>query len=451
VLAVLAVGLTVGLLATACKPYPFPGPTTQGENVAVLVVDDFGLGPRTGDPAQLTADNDCPVATNDVGSGGAGDGPPPPPYHHGELVYSVLKEELSNPVHNLASTGRTQFLPAVASSPSPAATGGPTPAPHSVETGTSWTRPGTSGIVRLQAVNIDHYTTYDTIKEVLSAISNLENGNDPDHASFTRFVLNLSFVDIPCDVRRWLAHGDADLLSAYQALVTDPTLLASLAWQGYYDPKSGMFNQTKIAPNGGSVSAAVFTNPNLSGLLSATAFAFYSVVASGQQKARDQVSQDPAQNLLEDLPPGPEGTRPIIIPVGAAGNGAWYRPPLMYSHPLVRKVVDFPFAPALWPMVVSVSANKDGVAGTLAAYSNWGEVREDGTGPAIAPGSHGTSFAAPRVSAEEAMYLFNGGLSPCGHSSPALKYADPDKGPWNNLDPSAWDGVCSGFTGIEGR
>src|SRR5437588_7960717 len=95
-LAVLVVGgaLTGGTLnhaATAAK-VPTGGPTPG--NVAVLVVDDFGLGK---DPeAKPGSKNDnCTVGANDVGSNGAGDDLPPSMYAHGELVYRVLRDELT--------------------------------------------------------------------------------------------------------------------------------------------------------------------------------------------------------------------------------------------------------------------------------------------------------------------------------------------------------------------
>src|SRR2546427_11946790 len=71
--------------ATASTTRPTPG------NVAVLVVDDFGLGK---DPESTlgTKDDNCTVGANDVGSNGAGDDLPPSKYAHGELVYRVLKD-----------------------------------------------------------------------------------------------------------------------------------------------------------------------------------------------------------------------------------------------------------------------------------------------------------------------------------------------------------------------
>src|SRR2546423_1735889 len=73
--------------APAAAAGPAPG------NVAVLVVDDFGLG---ADPQAKpgTKDTNCTFSTNDVGSNGAGDDLPPSIPPHGELVYQVLKDGL---------------------------------------------------------------------------------------------------------------------------------------------------------------------------------------------------------------------------------------------------------------------------------------------------------------------------------------------------------------------
>ena len=82
-----------GLGHAATVPMASPAGRTPG-NVAVLVVDDFGSG-RDPQTKTGTKDDTCTVGTTDVGSNGAGDDLPPSMYAHGELVYRVLKDELT--------------------------------------------------------------------------------------------------------------------------------------------------------------------------------------------------------------------------------------------------------------------------------------------------------------------------------------------------------------------
>jgi hypothetical protein len=108
----------------------------------------------------------------------------------------------------------------------------------------------------------------------------------------------------------------------------------------------------------------------------------------------------------------------VIILVGAAGNSGY----------------NFPFAPALWEQVVSVSASD--TAGNKASYSNTGEVMMPGTT------SHvdvvGTSFASPRLALYEAEYLLANpgqGIECQGNAgilaSPPLGYI-PEAGNWES-------------------
>jgi hypothetical protein len=138
-----------------------------------------------------------------------------------------------------------------------------------------------------------------------------------------------------------------------------------------------------------------------------------------------------------------------VISVGAAGNFRGY---------------GYPLAPALWPTVVSVSADYQEVDGGCFQgvplvgprnpdlFSNPGEVQM--------PGDHdtecsvaGTSFAAPRLSFQAARHLLQGGDVSCegegGETTPPLAYADPyaeQPGPWEDygLDAAA-DTFCWDF------
>ena len=113
-----------------------------------------------------------------------------------------------------------------------------------------------------------------------------------------------------------------------------------------------------------------------------------------------------------------------MIPVAAAGNGVWLPDGNKAQLP-------FPTAPGIWNSVVSTSAT-DLAETTLAKYSNNGEVMMSRDNPY---GGVGTSFAAPHLSALEALYLLNNGAVTCDDHVPALGYADSDDGvdTWNNL------------------
>jgi hypothetical protein len=98
--------------------------------------------------------------------------------------------------------------------------------------------------------------------------------------------------------------------------------------------------------------------------------------------------------------------------------------------------LDFAFAPAYYPSVVSVSAAFSslpvGVGAGVALTSNAGEVMMDGVYGHDGVFDVGTSFAAPRLSVEAAFYLIRSGETTCtgvaGQSSPPLAHLG-----WDNL------------------
>jgi len=116
--------------------------------------------------------------------------------------------------------------------------------------------------------------------------------------------------------------------------------------------------------------------------------------------------------------------------------------------------LDFPFAPAMWNSVVSVSALPlEDADGNRAWYSNSGEVTFDGRWTHTATGMvlEGTSFAAPRLSHQEALYLLTGGPVQCVTPAhvPPLGYTNIDAGifTWQNLPlTTAVTSYCQAFT-----
>jgi hypothetical protein len=423
------------LILTGCTKTAGPIKTDFG-NVAILVVDDFGFGKRQGAAIGSEKTDTCAAATNDVGSGGAGDDPPPPPYSHGEMVYSVLKNELTafSALSPGSSTTEQQTTAGVV---------------RNVEKSMEWTYPATGKTVtlRLEALHVDAYTTADVIAGIKSRITALKNQSG---TSFQRFVLNLSFVVLPCNMGLWVNGGDQALLSTYATMVgSDPEL-----------------QKLRDAMNSGqTLTQAVLTNNEFATFRQFTISAFYNTVVTNSDKTTAVYSVYTDQSWIDfmtfaNLRGATPGTSSItVIPVGAAGNGAWYSP----EGKPTRKQLNFPYAPGLWDGVVSVSANASTSAGPSpsptaspsgspgrADYSNSGEVMLDGLGPAFAPGSRGTSFAAPRLSAKEAIWLLKTGLAECNGNRPPLGYVslgDPQfvsnltfGSVWKDLDANAWSG-----------
>jgi hypothetical protein len=423
----------------AAAVVPVPVIPTPG-NVAVLVVDDFGLG-RNPQAKPGTRNDNCAVGTNDVGSNGAGDDLPASGYGHGELVYRVLRDELT------ADLGSAP----VAATTVPNPGGGPP-----IEATTDWSYPikGKPYAVRLVAVHTDAYRTDDILDGIRDRIAALREQR------FNRIVLNLSFVVMPCDVVAWLANPDLDsLVATYDVMIQqDSTGALKAGLAGYVT--GGALDPGKV--RAGGFTETVLRDDTLAPLRPYLAGAFYKEVDvvqfSGEKRPLSTVYQDPAwQSFRTQLvQPGAAGAPLKVIPVGAAGNGVKYvdpriEDPVQAHDPanLIRVGLPFPFAPALWDFVVSAGADADP---QVTARLNSGEVKLDGTGPALVPGSFGTSFAAPRLSALEARYLAQTGNVVCG-GLPPLGYVttvgSPGNiavnSPWKNRGEADWPGICGSF------
>jgi hypothetical protein len=432
--------LRIALLAMAmvgalsgCGESSFSGGTSPPNpgNVAVLVVDDFGFG-KSGAVGGM--DENCVVATNDVGSGGAGEDLPPSDYSHGELVYSVLKDELSR--LNPGATPTATTTPRPSSSISP------------VDTSTDWTykMDGKPYTVRLVAVHADKYRTEDVIAGISARMTSLHGGVG-DGIKFDRFVLNLSFVVIPCNVPMWLDEvGLQGLLDSYKYLINkDQTLKNAL--NSY---ASGAIVDTGVARSD-AFNAAVLRDDQLAQLRPFLVGAFYQQVERKGLHFKEnpdlvRVHEDRHWSVFFSAPLGeshPDNAGIKVIPVGAAGNGVRYYD----GTQELRRGLKFPFAPGLWDFVVSASADSDHTPSRL----NSGEVKLAGTGPSTVQGSFGTSFAAPRLSALEAIYLLKTGLAQCAADQPPLGYVNAAVGAtangvtWDNLGSGDWPAKCPDF------
>jgi hypothetical protein len=290
----------------------------------------------------------------------------------------------------------------------------------------AWTYHGHQ--ILLVGVNTGHYDT-NTISSNLSALITLLHTN----LSISRFVLNMSFSIVPCDLASWYnTHFQSDqdvttmLTSYYNYLAGNPAVdglkkeLDSLVGNGASVMVSTLIanpNLAQIDPVRAQIRDIVLTN------LYYRYYGQFDGLKAGQSPSTDalgQLANDPMKKLLDSLTNKPAYQ---VIPVAAAGNGVWLPGGTKAQLP-------FPTAPGIWNSVVSTSATD--ITGTaLAPYSNNGEVmmsrdnRYDGLG---------TSFAAPHLSALEALYLLNDGTVSCDNHVPALGYADIDAGvdTWRN-------------------
>jgi hypothetical protein len=424
---------------------PAPAATTVGAsahpaagNVAILDIDDYDVAPAVALP--VTATENCAVddltddAANVVGSTGAGPGLPTGT-SHGAAVFAQLQ----------ASLGRTSL----AHDPHAVPLASDGAALPYVRQSDGWTYGGSR--VVLLGVDTDAYTTHDVVDRLDQLVGSMRR------AGFTRFVVNLSFIVVPCDIGPWLDAGKvggATLLQTYQDLIAaDPDLagfaaaLARLAG----GPLSGSaLTRTLLTENDLAevtrrirVSAfyGLFADVNVHDLVKASALP--PTTPFGWPAAMSQISADPAWTRFVS---GHGDIR--FIAIGAAGNGVARHG----ASGLEGVRLGFPFAPAIWNDVVSVSAGtasgsdpEDATAPT--AYTNAGEVLRIGattigTGRVI-----GTSFAAPRLSALEALYLLGGGSGECQGNRPPLGYAElPARPDWENLPLAAAEArYCTDF------
>jgi len=436
-LALLLAGCAVLTGCTGPKPPPNPSPTP--DNVAILVVDDFGLGKdhSAADSLPVFKDENCTVGATDVGSNGAGQGSPPSGHSHGELVYQALKEKMTQliPGGHVTTTATTPRPPS-----SPAALG-------PIETSTEWTyhhaTTNKDYRVRLVAVHASKFSTKDVLAGISGAIQEQQ-------ASVSRFVVNLSFVVIPCDVIRWLKDSDHinGLLATYSKMLeNDPELRERLEYYNYLTT-AGAWDMSKLTA--GDFTMTVLRDDILAPLRQGLVDAFYRAIDLrdfSQDKKLDMVYSDPHWQVFLNQWVRSPGSSAKVILVGAAGNG------VEYGDPPVRMGLPFPFAPALWDFVVSASG--DGPS-SFTDKLNSGEVKLAYAGPTLAPESLGTSFAAPRLSALEALYLMETGRVVCDGNSPPLGYinaaivasAIPSKqppSPWQNLGTADWPAKCNDF------
>jgi hypothetical protein len=300
-----------------------------------------------------------------------------------------------------------------------------------------------AGYIILVAVDTEGFSTETIAPRIERTVSLF---NDPDETSLLAqewdikgeikprgFVLNMSFAIVPCDPGTDKATDQ--LYNDYRSYIDSEPELESLRKElaSLVDPTTGLFlDQAKAresllyGPTFGPfrMYEAYVKNPDFS------------------ESVKDGFSgEDPLFKLLQDYKDGLRltGEGGFVISVGAAGN----------SH------FNFPFAPALWDSVVSVSSlGTDDV--NKAAYSNSGEVAMDGVFALDAikidqVPIEGTTFAVSKLSLLAARYLLTEGKVPCDNIAPPLAYAQtltdkPNDERWLNLSlKNATLKYCSDF------
>lgn len=238
----------------------------------------------------------------------------------------------------------------------------------------------------------------------------------------TKFVVNMSFVLIPCDPDSVLKDNLENLKKQYS--IEGNNIVQELKAK-YYEDATIREAVNSISPLSNLRSRLKNLGYSDTVIDDATYQAFIVYLLYDPKLRRDWQYTNFYNTLKEYFYRGWQ-----VVYVGAAGN---------FED-------QFSYAPASWDFVVSVSSQASpqeqnpqtpvpnaAVAGlSLAEYSNWGEVQMDGVfggDSNFASNILGTSFAAPKFSYRIARYLIDGGVSPCTNSEPALGYLTT-KDPW---------------------
>ena len=428
-----AVALVV--LASGCSP---PGEGTGTANlppsdvVAILVIDDFDA-PASEKTFDAHPEEDCVVTSMGAqvaGGHGAIEGDAPMNTSHGHLVFTEIQQELKNAGLARVAQGDTWW--------------------HSrgdYGAGQSWSREvdiwraGTDGEpdILLVGVDTDQYLARDISShiETLTNMMTMPAAPAPTPTSsperVVRFVLNMSFQVVPCEFLKGSVEvgREALRLAHYLEITSQVSGLNELQadLNGFVGATEAELKE-KLGPFGQKITDYISKPDN-------------DVASSLTNSAR--AKKDPLLQFLGRA--NAEGNK-RVIPVAAAGNG------LGSTH----ERLPFPFAPAIWDSIVSVSAESPLSPGTsklTADYSNDGEITQSGElkylDPATGPWTLiGTSFAAPRLAVKEAFYLLNGEPVTCvgkPDSIPPLGYNGPPGTPytWLNLTPQHAEGYCAQF------
>jgi hypothetical protein len=286
-----------------------------------------------------------------------------------------------------------------------------------------------SGNIVLTAVDTDGYNT-DVIGSRIQESVQLLN----QRYSITRFVINMSFVVVPCDS----VTAPVDYLKildepAYQnlkqtldAAITNGEDLVDVMVrhpdfpafrQEVLNQRRAQFEQTLeqcygrpnlprgVGPTGAAAQAAPTAAPTSAGAQPVPGAILGTQACQNLLRGNDPLAQRLTQLNGSQL----NGGTAQIIAIASSGN----------------RGDDFSFAPGYWPNVVSVGADYTGWDKCdlkTEPLGNLGEMKMSGLYDCLS----GTSFAAPRLSYEAGLYLLLGGTLSCngsdGASNPPLAY-----------------------------
>ena len=272
---------------------------------------------------------------------------------------------------------------------------------------------------------------YDVISNNIPAAIDYFSANDAQlgeysWAAATRIVVNMSFVFVPCKPENFL---DNNLRELQQNDFVKGNYNTVEDLNNAYQPGTDLYEQVNNFPPLQSLrsrwSGLESTERDNATFQALTVRLLYdpAIKRSWQYSPFQDLNQIECKsdngglyNIMCDYFYNKELE---IVYVGAAGNSGY----------------DYPFAPASWDFVDSISSikgekdpNPHSVHGiSLAGYSNSGEIRDDGMYRDPVDNTifkNGTSFAAPKFSYKIAHYiLVDGGSSLCSKSLPALGYA----------------------------
>jgi hypothetical protein len=395
-----------GEITATVEPLPDNGPTSEPSKeppvpggvqpVIILVIDDFGYLPGGSsqlNDIQVPGTGNCLVTPSGLAytSSGFSSGAVSAIDPHGELVYGELTALIQ--AYQSPQRGRAQNLPGI------------------TNITTSWLKKADlwevapNEHILLVGVDTEGFTTEvasNNIDEAMSAFRNHSTFGNYTILPSNKFVLNMSFGIVPCG-------NDIPSLDEYRKMLRQDEIGQFSELLSYLAPQPALSDLSK---------------EELEELYNRIAQYLPRPIRSFYPELDDPSSPDGLESLIglqqtffEEDPLFKLLNRyteqsDTVISVGAAGNIDGYL---------------YPFAPALWDSVVSVSADYSRATppSNVTPSSNAGEVRLDGEHPND-PRIFGTSFAAPRMSFLAARYLLEGGNNTCygsvDHTSPPLRY-----------------------------
>lgn len=448
--AVMALSMLAAVSLTACNATPAAPPFA----VAILVLDDFDDfnpdAPTDDEKRGKDSEKNCTFPAQEVGGKGAPDMHLGNEVSHGAAVYDQIAtlfdtERQLSPDLTVAAAqyglDGYDYIKGLRRWTS-----------HSPGIGLKGQRE-----ILLVGVDTDEFGTDKVIGNMKEVIGRLKS------KGINHIVANLSFQIAPCNPKEWLpsAHNaDVHFMLAFYraifALYKKVLATSDQARLGAY--LDGLVPTSTDQLMGDANLKAItdwFTEPNGQHTLTPRMWVplFYAILAAENWKstrggAFSTLIGDPLDGQLATNF-GIAGIK--VIPVAAAGNGLPYDPPGAQTNAVFT--FPFPFAPGMWNSVVSAAAESASGADRIAGYSNGGEVLRNGIldlqGPALTPSPwkvsekdrarlngniHGTSFAAPRLSFLQALYLVNGGPVQCANSVPPLGYTNVNL----ETSPFAW-------------